>query len=234
MLRLVLIAGCVAIALASVQNAEGSCFVVERWSPYPTCYQPPDKELCNRGWGVFSDKEICCWRSFQRACGQEPTECYVVEDYNSKSCTKDKRFCLRGWGVFDSMETCCRASFDGGCKDHPEEECWIRDTLYTARKLCRKTQAMCSLSWMKKYKTEAECCAPYALYMRGCDDPPPTTCWLIESQNPRLCRKSEDTALCARNWGIFISEKDCCWASFGGECDKMHDEFEEPSVFAIQ
>ncbi len=50
------------------------------------------------GYGAYQTQELCCTPglAFPDGCSQRPSECWVVESYNLRTCIRDDRKCLQG------------------------------------------------------------------------------------------------------------------------------------------
>ncbi|KAI8476923.1 MAG: hypothetical protein J3K34DRAFT_202565 [Monoraphidium minutum] len=125
------------------------CYVVQDYSPYRTCQAQCNPDICARNYGVWASQELCCAPgvAFPEGCSTRPSQCWVVESFNLRTCIRDDRKCLQGYGVFPNEETCCApgAAFPEGCAANltlSPEPCFVVDTYYPAR-TCRATRTAC-------------------------------------------------------------------------------------------
>ncbi|KIY97667.1 hypothetical protein MNEG_10297 [Monoraphidium neglectum] len=189
---------------ASDAGCATPCFVVEDYYPYRTCKAECNQQICSRS------------VAFPEGCSQRPSECWVVESFNLRTCIRDDRKCLQGYGVYPNEQTCCApgAAFPEGCATNltqSPEPCWVVDAYYPAR-TCRATRTACDTRG-QTWPTSEACCAPQSgAFGEGCSTyVPKAPCYVIDSYNPvRKCRLENDIARCSRGWGVFQSAEVCC------------------------
>ncbi|WIA30072.1 hypothetical protein OEZ86_000167 [Tetradesmus obliquus] len=196
---------------------DSPCYVVgDRW-PYRNCKAECDPAVCNRGYGVYQARDVCCSPgvAFPDGCSSRPSECWVVESFALRTCVRDDRKCLQGYGVFPNEAACCMtgAAFPNGCANvtKAEQPCWVVDTYWPSR-TCRQSRTLCAKeSGVQSFPSNEACCAPGGAFgAEGCSAfVPVVPCWLVaEPQYPnRRCRQSNDVALCNRGWGVFQSQE---------------------------
>lgn len=202
---------------ARVPAASG-CFTVKDYSPFRTCKQEAEPQICKRGWGVFPTMEACCARGGAHAqgCSAPPAECWVVENQSLRTCVRDQRKCLQGHGVYASEALCCTpgVAFPEGCGRPPlaAKPCWVVDTYFPAR-TCKETRRLCTpAAGLTVFPSKAACCAPKGAFQEGCSTYVPSApCYLVDTYDPvRKCRREDSLAACSRGWGVFPTNAVCC------------------------
>ncbi|MEW5314287.1 MAG: hypothetical protein WDW38_005795 [Sanguina aurantia] len=198
-------------------NSPG-CFTVKDYWPVRSCKTECDPNVCNRGYGAYSSKDICCTPgvAFPEGCNQKLNECWVVESYNLRTCIRDDRKCLQGYGVYANQAACCsvNAAFKEGCSNQTlsAKPCWVVDTYYPSR-LCRVSNTLCQAgSGSQAYDTKDQCCAANAAFTEGCSvSIPPTPCYTVDAYWPsRTCKLETEMAVCNRGWGVYPTSDVCC------------------------
>lgn len=194
------------------------CYVVQDYWPQRDCTPSCDPEICDRGWGAWESKDLCCTPGlgFSDGCSPSLSECWVAESTVTRTCARDDRKCLQGSGVYGSNEICCIPSiaFPLGCANvtRSVEPCWVVDTYYPS-KLCRPSTTLCGPdagqpSWL----SQSQCCLAGSAFPEGCNAaPPPVPCWKVDTYYPkRLCKEDADIAVCNRGWGVYPNREVCC------------------------
>jgi hypothetical protein len=169
--------------------------VVTSRYPFKTCGPDCSAAVCNRGYAVFMSPAVCCEVSFpDGGCTRRPSQCWVVESFQLRTCVRDDRKCLQG-----AVVAAAAAPWRATLAHAPTRAC-ARAVTCAAPLNARVCPAQphpppLHTSGYGVYASEAACCAPGpgGAFPAGCANVTKAAepCWVPDTYWPtRQCRTS--------------------------------------------